>query len=443
MPEQNPDSASPLAVISREACIGCEQCVAVCPADAITMADGIAVVNADLCTGCGRCPAVCPTEAITTTGGAAPEPTVAQPESPAPDSVPVAPEPSASAPEVWVFVEHTDGEPALVSWELLGKGKELADALGGRVCSVLLGHGVEPLAREAFACGADKVYLINDPVLSHYRTQPYLHATIRLVDKYRPEIMLLGATTMGRDLAGAVATTLATGLTADCTGLTIDPQSKLLEQTRPAYGGNIMATILCEKRRPQMATVRPRVMAMPARDESRTGELVEETLELREEDVLVRILEYAREDQVEATRIEDGDILVSGGRGLGGPEGFQMLQELADAIGGCVSGSRAAVDQGWITHDRQVGQTGKTVRPKLYIACGISGAIQHLVGMQTADVILAINRDPNAAIFGVATYGIVGDVRDVVPALTRACRARLGAAAGAEQAADASDAEGN
>ena len=230
---------------------------------------------------------------------------------------------------------------------------------------------------------------------------------------------------MGRDLAGAVATSLRTGLTADCTGLSIDPQSKLLEQTRPAYGGNIMATILCEERRPQMATVRPRVMVMPPRDDSRTGKVVREQLGLAESDVLVRILEYAREEAGEVTRIEDASILISGGRGLGGPEGFKILEELADAIGGCVSGSRAAVDQGWIPHERQVGQTGKTVRPKLYLACGISGAIQHLVGMQTSDVIVAINRDPNAAIFGVATYGIVGDVREIVPALTRAARERL------------------
>jgi electron transfer flavoprotein alpha subunit len=287
--------------------------------------------------------------------------------------------------------------------------------------------------KEAFCYGAEKVYLIDDPVLSHYRTQAYLHGMVRLIGKHRPEIVLLGATTMGRDLAGAVATSLETGLTADCTGLSIDPQTKLLEQTRPAYGGNIMATILCEQRRPQMATVRPRVMEMPARDESHSdeshsSETVQEQLELAEEDVQVRIIEYAREQATEGVRIEDADILISGGRGLGGPEGFDMLRELAEAMGGRVSGSRAAVDQGWIEQERQVGQTGKTVRPKVYIACGISGAIQHLVGMQTSDIIVAINRDPNAAIFNVASYGIVGDVNEVVPALTRACRARLSSA---------------
>jgi electron transfer flavoprotein alpha subunit len=222
-----------------------------------------------------------------------------------------------------------------------------------------------------------------------------------------------------------VATSLRTGLTADCTGLSIDPQSKLLEQTRPAYGGNIMATILCELRRPQMATVRPRVMEMPTRDDSRTAEVVREELGLAEEDVLVRVLEYAREEDTSEVRIEDASILVSGGRGLGGPDGFNMLAELADALGGAVSGSRAAVDHGWISQSKQVGQTGKTVRPRLYLACGISGAIQHLVGMETSDVIVAINRDPNAPIFNVATYGIVGDVYEIVPALTRAAKARL------------------
>jgi electron transfer flavoprotein alpha subunit len=417
-----------IAIISKEGCIGCEQCLAVCPADAITMEGGLAIIDPEKCIGCEKCVSICPTSVISMTGGAAAEVAPAPAEAPAPSpavSAAAKPAEARTAREVWVFVEHSDGRPAAVSWELLGKGRELADALGGQVCSVLLGHQVDGLAKEAFAYGADKVYAIDDPVLGHYRAQPYLHGMIRLTEKYHPEIMLLGATTMGRDLAGAVATSLQTGLTADCTGLSIDPDSKLLEQTRPAYGGNIMATILCEKRRPQMASVRPRVMTMPPRDESHTGVIVREQLGLAESEVLVRLLAYAREEAGEVTRIEDANVLISGGRGLGGPDGFGMLQQLADAIGGCVSGSRAAVDQGWIKHERQVGQTGKTVRPKLYIACGISGAIQHLVGMQTADVIVAINRDPNAPIFGVATVGVVGDVNEIVPALTRACIARL------------------
>ncbi len=425
MTDQNDGGSTPIAIIGRDQCIGCEQCVAVCPVGAISMdAGGVALVDLAKCTGCAKCPPVCPASAISMKG------TTGSRESTAKSSEPKVTLESpisnvASAPEVWVFVEHTDGRPAPVSWELLGKGRELASALGGRVCSVLLGHKVDHLIREAGAHGADKVYVIDDPVLSHYRTQAYLHGVIRLVQKYSPEVMLLGASTMGRDLAGAVATSLGTGLTADCTALSIDPQSKLLEQTRPAYGGNIMATILCEKRRPQMATVRPRVMEMPPRDESRQAEAVREQLELREEDVLAKVIKYVPEQDTSEVRIEDASILISGGRGLGGPEGFKMLAELADAIGGTVSGSRAAVDHGWIPQTKQVGQTGKTVRPRLYIACGISGAIQHLVGMETSDVIVAINRDPNAPIFGVATYGIVGDIYEIVPALTRAAKARL------------------
>jgi len=406
-----------VALISRTACIGCEQCVPVCPVDAIVMdSESIAVVDADRCTGCGKCEAICPTSTITMTGAMA-EPSPAAVAAPATDR--------PAVPEVWVFVEHSDGRPSPVSWELLGKGRRLSADLAGRTCSVLLGHRTEQLAREAIAYGADRVYVIDDPALSHYRTQPYLHGVVRLVQRYSPEIMLLGASTMGRDLAGAVATSLGTGLTADCTGLAIDPQTKLLEQTRPAYGGNIMATILCERRRPQMATVRPRVMELPARDQSRTGEIIREELELGEHDILLRILQYARTEDSGELRIEDASILVSGGRGLGGPEAVRMLVDLADAIGGAVSGSRAAVDRGWVDHSRQVGQTGKTVRPKLYIACGISGAIQHLVGMETSNVVVAINRDPNAPIFDVADYGIVGDIFEVVPALTRAVKTRL------------------
>jgi electron transfer flavoprotein alpha subunit len=250
---------------------------------------------------------------------------------------------------------------------------------------------------------------------------------IRLTQKYHPEVMLLGATTMGRDLAGAVATSLQTGLTADCTGLSIDPQSKLLEQTRPAYGGNIMATILCEKSRPQMATVRPRVMPLPERDDTRRGEIVREPLGMTEDDIAVKLVEYLPEAKSEdEVRLEDAHVIVAGGRGLGGAAGFEMLRELADLLGGVVGASRAAVDSGWMPHFFQVGQTGKTVRPKLYFACGISGAIQHLVGMQTSDVIVAINRDPNAPIFQMANYGIVGDVYRIVPSLIKTVKEKLG-----------------
>jgi electron transfer flavoprotein alpha subunit len=420
-----------VAEIERPACIGCEQCLPVCPTDAITMdADGVAVVDADACSGCGKCVEACPSSAIAMSGGGTPAAeSVAAPSgsrpSPEPEREAALTVGAGPAGEVWVFVEHTDGRPAPVSWELLGEAAELARDLGGRVCAAILGHQTDHLVKEAAAYGAQTTYVIDDPVLAHYRTDPYLRGLVGLIEQHRPEILLLGATTMGRDLAGAVATSLRTGLTADCTGLSIDPESRLLEQTRPAYGGNIMATILCEKRRPQMATVRPRVMEMPPRDDAGATKIVRGELGLTESDILLQVIEYAREADSSGVRIEDADILVSGGRGLGGPEGFKMLAELADALGGVVSGSRAAVDQGWIEQPRQVGQTGKTVRPKLYLACGISGAIQHLVGMETSDIIVAINRDPNAPIFNVATYGLVGDVNDIVPALTRVVKTRL------------------
>lgn len=421
------------AEIIANKCIGCEQCVAACPEGAIDMKDSIAVVDLEKCTGCTDCVKVCPSEAIFMVGAkadaAAPPPIQAPKEGVAQTVQVEEAAPEERPKEVWVFVEQADGHPATVSWELLGIGAQLTADLNGKLAAVVLGEGVKPLVNEAFAYGADIVYLIDDPVLARYRTEPYLHAMAALAGKYHPEVLLLGATTMGRDLAGAVATTLRTGLTADCTGLTIDPTSKLLEQTRPAYGGNIMATILCETRRPQMASVRPRVMPMPKKDAARTGRLIEEKLGMKEDEVGSRVVEYHREEAGEF-RIEDAEVIVAGGRGMGSPAGFKILQELADVLGGVVGASRGAVDSGWISTAYQVGQTGKTVRPKLYFACGISGAIQHLVGMQTSDVIVAINSDPNAPIFKVANYGIVGDMYKIVPALAAEFRAKLKRAAG-------------
>ena len=336
-------------------------------------------------------------------------------------------QPVSERPEsaVWVFVEQTDGRPANVAWELLGHAAKLAADLQGTVGAAVLGHNVGHLAQEAIAYGARFAYLIDDPVLEHYRTQAYARGLISLIEKHKPEIVMLGATTTGRDLAGAVATSLGTGLTADCTGLTIDKERRLLEQTRPAYGGNIMATILCEQKRPQMATVRPRVMAMPPHNTSNVGQVVKEPLGLSEQDVAVRLVEYVREQTGTGMRVEDAEIIVAGGRGVGSAEAFSVLQELADALGGVVAGSRGAVENGWIPPERQVGQTGRTVRPKLYVACGISGAVQHLVGMQNSQAILAINADPEAPIFSVATHGIVGDLFKVVPALTKEFKKRL------------------
>ncbi|GAW91641.1 electron transfer flavoprotein subunit alpha/FixB family protein [Calderihabitans maritimus] len=326
---------------------------------------------------------------------------------------------------VWVFIEHSGGEIAPVSRELLGAGRKVADKLKTELAGVLLGSKVEEMIPEVFARGADKVYVIDDPVLEQYRTKPFTHGLFNLVQKYKPEVVLMGATTLGRDLSGAVATKLETGLTADCTELDVDPKSRLLLQTRPAFGGNIMATILCRRHRPQMATVRPRVMPEPPRQEGRTGQVIREELGLREEDIETQIVEVI-EEKGKAVYLDKAEIIVAGGRGLGGAENFKLLEELADTLGGTLGASRAAVEAGWISADYQVGQTGTTVRPKVYFAIGISGAIQHLVGMQTSDVIVAINKDPDAPIIKVATYSIIGDLFKVVPALTQRFREKLG-----------------
>ncbi len=322
---------------------------------------------------------------------------------------------------VWVFVEQTDGEPATVSWELLGVGASLAKTLDVELCAIVIGDKVENLCQESFAYGASKSYLMDDKVFHYYRTEPYYKAICHMIRKYKPEIVLVGATGLGRDLAGSVATELKTGLTADCTGLDIDDRGFLL-QTRPAFGGNVMATILTERTRPQMSTVRPHVMPMPEKDASRKGEIIRESMPLKEEDISVKVLEVIDTRKAGEVDIAAADIIVSGGRGMLGAENFRILQELADELGGVVGSSRGAVDAGWMPVERQVGQTGKTVRPKIYIACGISGAIQHLVGMQDSDVIIAINRDKQAPIFEVATYGIVGDLFQVVPAITNRIR---------------------
>jgi electron transfer flavoprotein alpha subunit len=325
---------------------------------------------------------------------------------------------------VWVFIEQVAGEVAPVSWELLGAGRQLAGALGVELAGVLLGQGVAGLADGAWVYGADKVYLVENPVLAHYRTAPYARALVQLVKQYQPEILLLGATSLGRDLAGAVATALGTGLTADCTSLTIDPETRLLEQTRPAFGGNVMATILCRRHRPQMATVRPRVMPMPSRQEGRRGELVRLDMAFNEAEARAEVIEVI-EEKNKAVYLDRAEIIVAGGRGVGSKENLRLLEELAGVLGGTLGASRAAVEAGWLPPEYQVGQTGVTVRPKIYFAIGISGAIQHLVGMQGADVIVAVNNDPQAPIFKIATYGIVGDLREVVPALTAEFRRRL------------------
>lgn len=328
---------------------------------------------------------------------------------------------------IWVFVELERGRVHPVSWELLGEGRKLADQLGVPLAGVVLGPDEPATAaacEEAFRYGADEVHVVRDPVLAHYRTDPFALTLTTLVERRKPEILLLGATTLGRDLAGAVATTLATGLTADCTELRIDAATRCLAATRPTFGGTLLCTIQTLEHRPQMATVRPRVMAMPPRDPQRTGTLIEEELALREEDVVTKILDFLPDAESDRAQLAYADIVVAGGRGLGKPENFRLIRELAEVLGAEYGGSRPVAQAGWIPADRQIGQTGKTIRPRLYIAAGISGAIQHRVGVEGSDVIIAINSDPQAPIFEFATCGVVGDALQILPALTEALRAR-------------------
>ena len=415
-------------------CIACgARCESSCPVSAVEMTDaGEPIVLAGKCIGCVKCVKVCPAQALEMFF--TPEEQqildeLAKAQGDAPIEEELDPEARALAEKlaayrgVWVFVEQTEGEVAKVSWELMGKGRELADTLGVKLSALVIGEQVEGLCHEAFCYGADQAYLVDAPVFRHYRTGAYLKAVCHLVSAYQPEIILMGATGLGRDLAGAVATVVGTGLTADCTGLGIDEKRNLM-QTRPAFGGNIMATIMCDRFRPQMATVRPHVMQMAERVEGKSGAISRVSCPVQEEDMLTRVLEIIYDKSKDQVDVAGAEFIVSGGRGMMGKENFALLHELAEELGGVVGASRSAVDAGWMPHERQVGQTGKTVRPKIYIACGISGAIQHLVGMQDSDLIIAINRDKDAPIFEVAHYGIVGDLFQIVPAMTERLRSQ-------------------
>lgn len=402
---------------------------------------GICQVIPEKCVDCGECVEVCPVEALALPVKAvSPKSTEESVAAPVPEStttslkeistVQSTASENKSAPEVaqlegdlgcyqgvWVFIEQREGQIAPVSLELLGEGRKLADKLGVELAGVLLGYNISGLEATLYEYGADKVYLVDDPVLRYYRTETYMQVVGNLVQEYLPEIVLMGATTTGRDLAGAIATDLATGLTADCTVLDIDQSKRLLLATRPAFGGNIMATIVAKKHRPQMATVRPKVMKMADPVPRRQGTLVKPEVHLQEENLLTRVLEIVQEygDQV---NLQEAEIIVAGGRGLGDKESFhKVCGGLAEALGGTVGASRAAVEAGWIEQKYQVGQTGVTVAPKLYFALGISGAIQHLVGIRGSDIIIAINTDPEAPIFHECTYGIVGDANKIVPNL--------------------------
>lgn len=430
-PQPKPKKPRGVAQLIAGACIACgARCQSVCPVNCVEMTDsGEPVIDAARCIGCQKCVKICPASALEMFFTPEEQKILAELAATAvPVEEEIDPEAAVLAGKlaeyrgVWVFVEQTEGEPAKVSWELLGVGAELATKLGVELCALVIGENVEHLCHEAFAHGAAKAYLVDASVFYHYRTEAYVEASCYLIEKYKPEVILMGATGMGRDLAGAIATRVGTGLTADCTGLSIDDKRNLM-QTRPAFGGNIMATIMCDKFRPQMSTVRPNVMPMPERKDNVSGLVIREEFTIPEESILTKVIEIIRDSHSRnAVDITGAEFIISGGRGMMGPENFAMLQELADELGGVVGASRSAVDAGWMPGDRQVGQTGKTVRPKIYIACGISGAIQHLVGMQDSDMVIAINRDKNAPIFEVATYGIVGDLFQVVPAITAKIR---------------------
>ena len=317
---------------------------------------------------------------------------------------------------VWVFVEQTEGTPARVSLELLGKGRELADKLGVVLTAFFLGESVQDTARELIFYGADKVIVADHSLLRDYRTELYTDIISEQVMARKPEVLIVGASPIGRDLAPRLSYRLNAGCTADCTGLDIDEENRLFVSTRPAFGGNVMATIICPEHRPQMSTVRPGVMALPEKDDSREGQIIDLELKLDEGACKVKILETVKGTS-EGVNIQDAERIVAVGMGAGDKETFDMIKELAELLDGEMGATRFAVEAGWVSHDRQIGQTGKTVRPELYVGCGISGAVQHTAGMSASKMIIAINKDPNAEVFKIADYGIVGDVRKVVPAI--------------------------
>ncbi len=382
--------------ISLEKCTGCGRCAPACPFGLIEIVNRKATIK-EGCTVCGACKDTCNADAI-------------EIESTVPAAAP-----SGDHHGVWVFAEQWDGKLKGVSYELLTKGRELAESLQTELCAVCFGHGVDAVSLAQY--GADKVYLVDAPELARNPEDIYTRLLIGLIRQYKPEVVLAGATALGRSFIPRVASVLGTGLTADCTGLEIDTKSKLLLQTRPTFGGNIMATIITQTGRPQMATVRPRVFKA-APNGKKPGQIIKVDFNKEQVTSKTKLLNFI-EDITQTVKLEEADIIVTGGRGLGKKENLKIIEELAAAMGAAVGASRPLVDENWIPYSHQVGQSGKTVCPKLYIACGVSGAFQHLVGMQTSECIIAINTDPKAPIFDVATYGIVGDLFTVIPMMIK------------------------
>lgn len=386
--------------IITDKCVGCKACIRSCPFEAIYMEEKTAVIDLDKCTLCGACVDTCKFEAIL----------LRRDEEQQMDL--------SDYKGVWVIAEQKKGVIQKVTYELLGIGRELADKLCVELCAVLIGDKIEARCKDLIHRGAKKVYLVESSKLAHYQDEPYTDVIINLIKEFKPEIVLCGATSIGRSLIARVAIAVKAGLTADCTGLDIDEEKRLLLQTRPAFGGNIMATIIAPNHRPQMSTVRHKVMKEAEVDTSLKGEIIKKVFKDNLLASRTKLLEVI-EEEGNKINIADADVIISGGRGLGGPENFSLLHQLADILGGAVGASRAAVDADWISYSHQVGQTGKTVCPKIYIACGISGQIQHLAGMSSSDIIIAINKDADAPIFKVANYGIVGDIFEIIPALIK------------------------